>query len=429
MPKAVISNRIFIELPDRELREEIKKKLTYIIPSSIKNMPPITIRNMSPVKGDIFSIPAGRIDLIPENYEIVDKRTKIEAEFPLFEGTLRKSQQELWDIVEDSCIINAWVSFGKTFTALAIAGKLGQKTLVVTHNTGLRTQWVKEVQKVYGITPGIIGSGKFDISTPIVIGNVQTLYNKIPEIYNKFGLILIDEMHHSSAATFNKILDKSTARYKIGLSGTIRRKDGKHVIFKDFFGDKLYQPPPENFMTPTIHIIKSGIKLIDGEIPWATKMNKLAYNENYQHSVALTACAYAAKGHKVLVVSDRVDFLQNCAELSGSNAICVTGAIKDQSERESFLKSVATGDKDILYGTQSIFSEGISLNELSCLILATPINNESLLEQLIGRVIRKCPNKLDPVIVDINLLGKTASNQARNRLAVYIKKGWKVVNL
>ena len=42
------------------------------------------------------------------------------------------------------------------------------------------------------------------------------------------------------------------------------------------------------------------------------------------------------------------------------------------------------GEKDILFGTQSIFSEGISLDVLSCLVLATPINNEPLLTQLIG---------------------------------------------
>ena len=46
-------------------------------------------------------------------------------------------------------------------------------------------------------------------------------------------------------------------------------------------------------------------------------------------------------------------------------------------------------DKNILFGTQSIFSEGISLNDLSCLVLGTPINNEPLLTQLIGRVIER----------------------------------------
>jgi superfamily II DNA or RNA helicase len=126
------------------------------------------------------------------------------------------------------------------------------------------------------------------------------------------------------------------------------------------------------------------------------------------------------------VVSDRVEFLTTCAELVGSNAISVTGAIKDFEERESLLKQVSLGEYNVLCGTQSIFSEGISLNELSCLIMATPINNEPLLEQLIGRIQRICEGKPTPVVVDINLLGGIAKRQAENRLGFYLRKGWKV---
>ena len=45
---------------------------------------------------------------------------------------------------------------GKDIYGLAIAQKLGQKTLVVTHTTNLRNQWEKEVKKCFGIQPGRI---------------------------------------------------------------------------------------------------------------------------------------------------------------------------------------------------------------------------------------------------------------------------------
>ena len=41
-----------------------------------------------------------------------------------------------------------------------------------------------------------------------------------------------------SSPTFSKVIDSNYARYKIGLSGTIERKDGKHVVFRDYFGQK-----------------------------------------------------------------------------------------------------------------------------------------------------------------------------------------------
>ena len=82
-----------------------------------------------------------------------------------------------------------------------------------------------------------------------------------------------------------------------------------------------------------------------------------------------------------------------------------------------------------MYGTQAIFSEGISIDNLSCLILGTPINNEPLLTQLVGRVIRKREKKLSPIVVDIHLKGNTAKRQASNRIGYYMKQGWDITHI
>ena len=411
-----------------ELREKLSKELTYKIAPQNPNDPPIIIKNLQRVRENLVSIPIGRGDLIPNAYEMVDKRVMVPVDFPDFKFVLRESQQVVYDELDDNCIVNAWVSWGKTFTGLAIAGKLGQKTLVVVHTVPLRNQWAKEVEKVYGFTPGIIGSGKFDIEPPIVIGNTQSLYRNIPKIQKEFGTVILDEMHHVSSPTFSKIIDTNYARYKIGLSGTIERKDGKHVVFRDYFGSKVFKPPKENFMTPQVHVIKSDVRFMDGaRIPWANRVTSLANDEEYKHMIAMLSSFYAAKGHKVLVVSNRVHFLKTCAKLVGNNAIHITGDM-DFKTREDTIKLLQV-DKDVLFGTQSIFSEGISVNELSCIILATPINNEPLLTQLIGRVLRKQEGKLDPKVVDIHLVGRTAARQNNARLGYYMKQGYEVHTL
>ncbi len=426
--KAVISNRIYLEVTN-EYKDFLSKELTYTIPSYNPTDPPMVIKNMVRVRSNLVSIPVGRTDLIPEDYEIVDKRINIPVEFPEFKFDLRESQKEVFDSIEDNAIINAWVSWGKTFTGLAIAGKLGQKTLVVTHTVPLRNQWAKEVEKVYGIKPSIIGSGSFDTSGVVVVGNTQTLYRNIERVQRLFGTIILDEMHHVSSPTFSKIIDTSYARYKIGLSGTIERKDGKHVVFRDYFGSQVYKPPKENFMTPKVHVVKSEVRFMDNaRVPWANRVTNLTNNEEYQHTISLLAAAYAARGHKVLVVSDRVTFMKRCAELTGEKATCVTGELSHE-EREERMSDIKYGRKDILYGTQAIFSEGISLNELSCLILATPVNNEPLLTQLIGRIIRLQEEKRDPVIIDIHLKGNTARRQASARMGHYMKQGYEIKQL
>ena len=182
-------------------------------------------------------------------------------------------------------------------------------------------------------------------------------------------------------------------------------------------------------MTPSILVYRSEVRFMDGSnIPWANKVTQLAYNEEYLHSVALLAAFYAKKGHKVLLVSDRVHFLQTCAELAGEKAVCVTGEVPHE-DRKTLMSKISDGKANILCGTQAIFSEGISLDDLSCLILGTPVNNEPLLTQLIGRVIRKKEGKKNPVVIDIHLKGNTARRQASNRIGYYMKQGYQIQEL
>jgi len=422
--KAVLSNRIYMSVT-KELHNIIEKELTYSIPPRIPTDPPLVFKTIRFIKEGLISIPIGRVDLIPDDYEIIDKRVNVPTEHEKFKFELRPSQKRVHDEIDDNAIVNAWVSWGKTFTGLAIAAKLGQKTLVVTHTTNLRNQWEKEVQKCFGIQAGRIGSGQFNIKAPIVIGNIQSLYRKMDDIKQEFGTLILDEMHHVSSPTFTRIVDEMPTRYKIGLTGTLERKDGRHVVFRDYFGHNVFKPPKENYLIPEVHVIKSDIRFLDGSFtPWAERINHLAYNEEYVHSVAMIAAKYAALGHKVLVVSDRVAFLKACARLVGDNAVSITGDM-DFEEREKTMEQIKE-DKNILFGTQSIFSEGISLNDLSCLVLGTPVNNEPLLTQLVGRVIRDKEGKEKPVVVDIHLKGKTATRQANARMGYYLKQDYEV---
>ena len=81
--KAVLSNRIFIEA-DRELRESLSKELTYKIPPQNPNDPPQIIKNLQRVRENLVSVPIGREDLIPNAYEIIDKRVVVPVDFPDF---------------------------------------------------------------------------------------------------------------------------------------------------------------------------------------------------------------------------------------------------------------------------------------------------------------------------------------------------------
>ena len=289
----------------------------------------------------------------------------------------------------------------------------------------LRDQWVEEVRNLYDMDCGFIGSGEFDIDHSIVIGNIQTLTKIIPSVAKEFGTVIVDECHHITATTFTEFLDGMYSRYKIGLSGTMSRKDGRHILFKDFFGPKLYQPPQENTMIPTVQIIKTGVALSQGD-PWTMKINKLLYDPDYQEFIAELTQMKLDEGHKVLIIADRVEFLQKVKELIGEQCVCITGGTTNE-ERTALKEQVESGEKSCIAGSRQIFSEGISVNVLSCVILAAPISNDSLLEQIIGRIMRMSPGKREPLVVDLNFAGPSDRAQNKARLAFYMRKGWDIV--
>ena len=430
MTKAIISNRIYFNA-DSELAKKLMSELTYkisVVRGAKGNFNSFEIiRNYKvPAKG-VISIPQGRFDLIPEGLEIVDKRVLVPVDFPKPKLELFPEQQVVYDEVNDTCLINALVGWGKTFTALHCAYKLGQKTLVITHNTFLRDQWKDEVRELFGIEAGSIGSGEFDTDSPIVIGNIQTVTKMISKISKMFGTIILDECHHVPADTFSTVVDGMYSRYRIGLSGTLQRKDGKQIVFKDYFGHRIFKPPQNNTLNPVVHILKTGAKLKPGAA-WVQKINALLYDEDYQRLVAAVVRRYVDKGHKVLVLANRTEFLENCHKFYKGNSVTVT-AKTSREERDDIKIAINNGTLDAIFGSIKIFAEGISINGLSCLMLPEPYNNDVLLEQVCGRVQRKHPGKLDPVIVDFNFSGVSEKKQNNARLAFYLNKGWEVVQL
>lgn len=428
MPKAIISNRIYLDDPGKDHTKHIMSTLTYKIKKDTgsKQFFSIeTIKNYKILPKGIVSIPQGRTDLIPSDYDIVDKRTTISVPFPDPKFQLRPEQQVVYDEIADTCFINALVGWGKTFTALHLARKFGQKTLVITHTTALRDQWCEEIQALFGYDCGKIGGGELDYEDHfITVANVQTLVKHCVALSKEFGTVILDEAHHCPATTFSQIIDAFHARFRIALSGTMQRKDGKHVVFQDYFGHHVIKPPQSHTLAPIIRQVKSGI-VLKPDVPWTEKITHLCELENYQQFIAAVARQEVSEGHQVLIIADRVEFLRKVKDYVGETCVLVTGET-DYEQRQEVKQQLLAGTKMCIAGSRQIFSEGISINSLSCVILAVPTTNESLLEQIIGRIQRQHPGKKTPLVVDIQFSGRADKRQNTTRLGLYMRKGWQV---
>lgn len=426
--KAVISNKIYLSDPGRVRTNEIIAALTYKFKKDTgsKHFSTVeTIRNYKILPNGILAIPQGRTDLIPADYEIVDKRVYDPVPFPDPKFELRPEQQEVYETVTDTCFINALVGWGKTFTALHIAKKLGQRTLIVTHTTALRDQWAEEIEGLFGIQAGVIGGGRLDWEDhAIVVSNVQTLVKHLNKFAKTFGTIILDEAHHCPATTFTEVIDSFYSRFRIALSGTMQRKDGKHILFQDYFGTHVIKPAQSNTLAPTIRLVNTGVMLKPGAA-WTDKINHLTNLSNYQELIARIALQEIDAGHQVLIIADRVEFLRNVKDYIGETCVLVTGSTTYE-ERQQAKQQLLDREKMSIAGSRQIFAEGISINSLSCVILAIPMNNDSLLEQIIGRVQRQYPGKLNPLVIDMQFVGNESKKQNSNRLGFYVKQGWQV---
>lgn len=430
MTKVILLGSAYLQTEDKKLVDKINNELTFKRTYYSRNHGELTrsvyLLQKTPQK-NVYKVPIGyKFD---PSIEIEDRRAIVPADIPEPKITLYEYQQNIIDKINDNSLLIAKVGWGKTFAALHLMYKFKQRTLVIVHNIDLLAQWVYEIKNKLGIDPGVISKGKIvNYDSPIIVGNIQSVIKMINKIKKDFGLLIIDEVHKLPADSFSVSANTIQARYKIGLTGTLFRADKMHLSIPYYFSDNIVKSEDINFMAPTVFIIETSFTLSYSPVKknWAQSVTELLNNIKYENLIRTLIYAATQKGHKVLVVADRIRLLRSLSDIEKS--VCITSKVK-VSDRELLKEKIHSGEANVLLGTTSIFKEGISINSLSALILTTPIspkNVEGLLEQVIGRVTRVHPGKLDPVIYDIKLSGGIGNKQGLAREDYYMNKGYKM---
>jgi superfamily II DNA or RNA helicase len=136
-------------------------------------------------------------------------------------------------------------AWGKTSASLSILATLAKKTLVIVHKEFLMNQWIERIhQFLPDANIGKIQGSVIDIEgKDIVLCMLQSLVGKDypADLFDSFGLTIIDEVHHISSQTFSNALFKVVTKYMLGLSATMNRKDGTTKVFKLFLGDVIHK--------------------------------------------------------------------------------------------------------------------------------------------------------------------------------------------
>ena len=135
----------------------------------------------------------------------------------------------------DHGVLAATTAFGKTVVAAALIAQRARNTLVLVHRRELLAQWVERLGAFLEIDPktiGMIGGGRRKPTGIMDVALIQSLvrHGEVSDLVADYGHLVIDECHHLSAASFELVARRAKARYVLGLSATVARKDGHHPI-------------------------------------------------------------------------------------------------------------------------------------------------------------------------------------------------------
>ncbi|MGA2189204.1 MAG: DEAD/DEAH box helicase family protein [Steroidobacteraceae bacterium] len=170
-----------------------------------------------------------------------------------FLGTLRPEQQAAVAALSqhDSGVLAATTAFGKTVVAASMIAQRRTSTLVLVHRKELLKQWVERLQQFLSIPAESIGSisgGRCKPTGRIDVALLQSLSRKASGVdpLAGYGQIIVDECHHLSATSFESVARRSKARYWLGLSATVTRKDGHQPIIFMQCGPVRYRVDPKS---------------------------------------------------------------------------------------------------------------------------------------------------------------------------------------
>ena len=154
-----------------------------------------------------------------------------------FHGQLRPEQQfaAAAMLKHETGVLAATTAFGKTVVAAWLIAQRSVNTLVLVHRRQLLDQWVDRLAAFLDLSPGSIGrigGGRHKATGFIDVAVIQSLVRKgvVDDCVANYGHVIVDECHHVSAHSFEQVIRRAKARFVLGLSATVTRKDGHHPI-------------------------------------------------------------------------------------------------------------------------------------------------------------------------------------------------------
>ena len=396
-------------------------------------------------------------------YTIVDETNHGKAVAVTFLGTEREEQLDAIEslLPFDNGVLHATTAFGKTVTAASLIARRKVNTLILVHSKALLTQWherlsefldidykepepVKKRGRRKAFSPiGCLDSTTNTVHGVIDIALMQSCFEdgEVKSFVQDYGMVIVDECHHVSSITFEKVLKSVKAQYVHGLTATPIRKDGQQpIIFMQcgpirFSADSKSQIQKQSFRRYLIPRFTSYRSITDDKQSFPALQKSLAADEVRNSLIVDDVRKTLESGRTPIVltgIKQHVDLLAERLKSYANNVIQLTGTCTAKEKREALqrLQEIPADEPLVIVATGQYVGEGFDYPRLDTLFLALPISWKGRLEQYAGRLHRENDGKKDVRIYDyIDIHEPVCDNMYHNRLRAYAAIGYQTVQL
>ena len=290
---------------------------------------------------------------------------------------------------------------------------------------------------------GRIFSGNKEVGHNMIFASIQSLRNCYKDfISDKFNYIIVDEFHHASASSYEKIIHYFKPEFLLGLTATPERMDGKDILALcdyNLVGEMGMRKAMEKDLIVPFHYFGVNDITVDYEkIPYRNgkydeeillndlsvsirtdyiveKMEKFGYDGKYMSGIAFCQNIKHAL------------YMKNEFLRKGYKSELLTSKT-NLTERSKILESFRNKEIEILC-VVDILNEGIDIPDINLLLFLRPTLSSTVFIQQIGRGLRKAAGKDFVTIIDFignhkkdYLITKVFSDEIHNKSFLYEKK-------
>ncbi|CAM2007165.1 DEAD/DEAH box helicase family protein [Acanthopleuribacter pedis] len=129
---------------------------------------------------------------------------------------------------------------GKTILAVMAMAVAQRPTLIHVPTIDLLIQWHQVLEKFFNMPIGRLGGGYSEIE-PITVSTYDSMLIHLERIGNRFGTIIFDECHRLPGDQYQFLAIGSLAPFRLGLTATPERSDGREEQLYDLCGGQVYR--------------------------------------------------------------------------------------------------------------------------------------------------------------------------------------------